>query len=166
MLLSDHSRFYSSSKLLVFDQPVSGPVGDPFVWHRTVSEEAVMFSAYQAWLPSDKVREAVESATHEAYSHRGELLLSEPLQFRADNVQLDLTPKEGMTWRAWSTALWGMRMALQDYDIYFEWNFRVLSRRLGETGYGTLADKTRHSVETSKRYEGGRYGMICPNLVF
>jgi len=91
------------------------------------------------------------SATFEAYTHRGELLISDPLQFRADNVQLFLTPKEGMTWRAWSTALWGMRMTLQDNEIYFEWNFTVVSRGLGEIGYGTLTDRMRNSVKISKR---------------
>jgi len=105
MILNDHSRFFSSSKLLDFLQSACNPVGDPFVWHRTGSNEAVNLYAYKAWLPGDKVTQLLSSASYEAYTHRGELLISEPLQFRTDNVQLVLTPQEGMTWRAWSTAL-------------------------------------------------------------
>ncbi len=151
MILNDHSRFYSSSRLLDFLQPACSPVGDPFVWHRSGSNEAVKFYAYKAWLPSDKVTQVLLSATFEAYNHRGELLISEPLQFRADNVQLVLTPQEGMTWRAWSTALWGMRMVLHDDEMYFEWNFTVVSRELGEIGYGTLTDRMGYSVKSNNR---------------
>jgi len=151
MILNDHSRFFSSSKLLDFLQSACNPVGDPFVWHRTGSNEAVKLYAYKAWLPGDKVTQLLSSASYEAYTHRGELLISEPLQFRTDNVQLVSTPQEGMTRRAWSTALWGMRMVLHDNEIYFEWNFTVVSRELGEIGYGTLTDRMGDSVKSNHR---------------
>ncbi len=151
MILNDHSRFYSSSKLLDFLQPACSPVSDPFVWHQTGSNEAIKFYAYKTWLPGDKVTQVLSSATYEAYTHRGELLISEPLQFRTDNVQLVLTPQEGMTWRAWSTVVWGIRMVPHDNEMYFEWNFTVVSRELGEIGYGTLTDRMGDSVKSNNK---------------
>jgi len=149
MLLSDRSKLYRFSKLLDFLRPSCSPVSDPFIWHRTGSDESVKFYAYRAWLPRDKVIQVLYSATYNSYTHRGELLISEPLQFRVDNIQLVLKPKEGMTWWAWSTALLGFRIAVHDQDMYFEWNFTVISRELGDIGYGALTGRMRDSVETS-----------------
>ena len=56
-----------------------------------------------------------------------------------------------MNWWTWGTALWGMRMSVEDHGMYFEWKFKVITRELGEVGYGSLTERRREEVGTSKR---------------
>lgn len=67
------------------------------------------------------------------------------------NVQLALIPMAGIDWWTWSTALWGLRMTVEDHGMYFEWKFNVITKQLGEVGYGNLMQRRRDSVDTSKR---------------
>lgn len=131
--------------------PSFSPVSDPFAWHHPGYTDAVKFYNYQAWLPHDKVIRVLHSANVEAYSHGGELPILEPLLFVTDDIQLTFTPKEGMSWWAWGTASWGMRMTVEDHKMYFEWSFTVFTRRLGDVGYGTLSRRTSASIDMSKR---------------
>ncbi len=70
----------------------------------------------------------------------------EPLETWVRGVQLFLVPREEMTWWMWTNALWGMRMAVGDNAMFFEWSFGVAVVGVGEgegteVGYGTLRDE-------------------------
>ena len=47
-------------------------------------------------------------------------------------------------------------MTVEDHGMFFEWRFKIISRTLGEIGYGALTERRRYSVQTSKREEIGR----------
>ena len=116
------------------------PVRDPFAWAPGIgSNEAVKFFSYRSFLPPDIVEKVLFSASYDSSNHRGELPITEPLQFHDDNVVLTMRPKRNMNWWAWANALWGIRMSIEDHQMYFEFNFSVISRRYGEIGYGTLS---------------------------
>lgn len=126
-------------------------MSDPFAWHRVGSNKAVKFYGYGEYLPRQEVTQVLRTATSEGLTHLGELPVgSEPLQSWEDNVRLILIPREGMTWRAWSTALWGMRMTVQDKEMYFEWSFSVIQRVTGQEESGTLTLGTKPLVESSR----------------
>lgn len=150
MSLIDHSKFYPPQQYWILLDFFS-PVNDPFAWYRRGQNEAVKFYDYQAWLPPEEVGEVLSVASFEAHTHRGELPLSTPLRFTAGNVQLAMMPREGMDWWAWGTALWGMRLSVQNHGMYFEWHFKVVSREFGEIGYGSLTNRRREAAGTSKR---------------
>ena len=90
------------------------------------------------------------AASSEAFKHAGELSISGPLLYRTDAVVLVLTPMAGMNWWTWSTALWGIRITVQDHGMYFEWSFDVFTRVSGRVGYGSLIQLRSDSVDKSK----------------
>ena len=90
--------------------------------------------------------DVLDTATHESSTHRGETPMLEPLQYETRNVLLILNPREGMNWWAWNTALWGMRLSVEDHEMYFEWKFNIISRTFGEIGHGTLSWRRREPV--------------------
>ena len=123
-------------------------MNDPFAWHRPGQNEALKFYDYKAWLPGAQVTHLLNSASDEAATHRGELWIEQPLRYVTEHVELILVPKEGMNWWAWDTALWGMRMVMEDYEMFFEWSFKVVRRGEGDIGGGWL--KWRRGLEELK----------------
>lgn len=94
--------------------------------------------------------EVLNKASSGALHHRGELLVSEPVQFDANGVELLLIPKRGMTYWVWDTALWGMRISVQDHRMYYEWSFTIITTEYGEVGSGFLRGKRNNMAETNK----------------
>lgn len=90
-------------------------------------------------------------ASFDASRHRGNLLISEPLLYEMGNIQLTVTPKEGLTYWKLVTALWGMRMSVQDHGMYFEWSFSIIITGAGEIGDGRLMEKRSGSVESGTK---------------
>jgi len=83
----------------------------------------------------------LKEATSSAFDHNADTFISdETINIDAAGLLLMLVPKKEMTWRMWSTALWGMRMAVKDHQMFFEWNFGVIyaghAVGLGFLGYG------------------------------
>lgn len=118
--------------------------------------EAVKFYDYKAWLPANHIDHVLLLAESEACQHLGEHLISRQLVYTTDRVQMILFPRRGLNWWAWSTALWGICMTVEDHGMFFAWKFKIISRTLGEIGSGSLTERRRDFVQTSKREESGR----------
>ena len=86
-------------------------------------------------------------ASYSATVYPGDDPITEPLGYSSGNVQFILIPREDMKWWAWSTALWGIRLTMRDHEMFFGWDFKVISREFGEIGYGTLGEIRRSSPE-------------------
>ena len=129
----------------------SSPVRNPFNWQRVGSDDSVEFYGYGGLLVPDNVTEVLNNATSEAFTHPADTLISrESLQFRVGDVQLFLVPRPELTWRLWSTALWGMRLSVKRQKMYFEWSFMIFRSEAideGELGYGILQGVTVSSGE-------------------
>lgn len=54
---------------------------------------------------------------------------------------LMLVPPEKMIRRMWTTALWEMRMAVRDDDMFFEWDLAIVSTPMAD---GIWTAERRH----------------------
>lgn len=93
----------------------------------------------------------LEEATSSAFGHAAEAFISdETIKVEAAGLLLMLVPKKEMTWRIWSTALWGMSIAVKDHQMFFEWNFGLIHAG-HPVGLGFLGYEDTGVVETSKK---------------
>ena len=83
----------------------------------------------------------LEIATSSALAHDADTLVGDqPIKSQVAGLLLMLVPRQEMTWRMWGTALWGMRLATKDNQMFFEWNF-VLTHAGHVVGIGFLGDE-------------------------
>ena len=108
----------------------------------TGTNEIIKFYDYGGLLISGQAFSIIVRAEVAAGSlPAGDLVGSEPLRYWVDDLQLVLIPRIGLTWGDWSTALWGMRLAVVEKHMFFEWSFgisKVGDTDEGELGFGIL----------------------------
>ena len=83
----------------------------------------------------------LEVATSLAFAHDADTFIGDqPIKAHVADILIMLLPTKEMTWRMWTTALWGMRMIIKDKQMFFEWHF--LLTNAGKTvGVGFLSDE-------------------------
>ena len=101
-------------------------VEDPYTIEVRESGTVIQFRNYQEYLPWRNVLNMLNMATSSAFKYDADTLIGqETLKYQEFGLLFMLIPTPTMTWRVWSSALWGMRMAAQDKGMFFEWSFGV-----------------------------------------
>ena len=109
----------------------------------------IEFFHYGDYLPWQIVIRILESATSSALTHDADTFIGDqPIKTQVAGLLLMLVPKEEMTWRMWTTALWGMRTATKDNQMFFEWSF-FLTHAGRLAGIGFLGDEATGAKENS-----------------
>ena len=124
---------------------------DPYDFQVQGSQEIIEFTDYGGDLDINQVIRILNNATFGAFKFDEEAEVgTQPINTLLDDISLTLRPKRGLTWRMWETALWGIRRAVHDYRMDFEWNFLIITlspvpATEGIVGYGSLRKQLYNS---------------------
>ena len=130
--------------------PYRSPVKDPFDVKPRGSNLIVEFYAYGDPLPSLDVMHAIMRTESAAFTYKSEVIVASRQEFWAENVQMVFVPTEGLRYDEWNKALWAMRMAVEDNNMYFEWSFAIAKSGSGDgthMGYGMMHDGKKRAVQ-------------------
>lgn len=132
----------------------NSPVNDPYEVVPEGSGELIEFYSYRNPLSRSQVIQVLNDATFSALEHESESLMGRnPIQTWGDDVVLTFIPDADLTWFMWTRALRGMRSAVTERRLYFEWSFVVASSTPGHQvrlGFGMLEGFHKQTLANNK----------------